>query len=461
MVNHPAVRIIVVSLFLLAGCAGSHPPLPDFQYREKGRLQQLQKNIPSYPETRFIVLSDPHYFHPGLGTKGPAFQAYIDADRKLLAESDAILEAAIGQTRREKADFVLVCGDMTKDGERINHERVSEKIRRLHPEAPVYVIPGNHDVLSGDAYRYTAEGKERIPTVTAAEFRDIYAPFGYDQALAEDPASLSYVVEPVPGLWLLGLDSCLWRENDLDSHPHVNGRFSPDTLRWLENMLIRARRENKAVMAFMHHGLMEHYPANEKYYSEYIVDNSETVSELLASYGVRLVFTGHFHAQDITVKKKWNEEQAAAPERFVFDVETGSLVTYPCPYRLVSIAADQSCTIESRFIESIAGMGADFTDYARRFAYQGTIKLADDTLAEYKVSKKARQKLSPQIADAYLAHLAGDEKKPEVMISGRGSGIMGRIVLFFQRDLVEGWWTDLPPPDNQLVIDLEDGTWHQ
>jgi hypothetical protein len=32
---------------------------------------------------------------------------------------------------------------------------------------------------------------------------------------------------------------------------------------------------------------------------------------------------------------------------------------------------------------------------------------------------------------------------------------MGRRVLFFQKDLVEGWWTDLPPADNRLVIDLE------
>jgi len=447
--------ILAFAWFFFIGCAGGHPPVPDFQYQEKNNLQKHQKNLPPYPETRFIVLSDPHYYHPSLGTTGPAFQAYIEDDRKLLAQSDAILDAAIKRTRREAADFVLICGDLTKDGARINHEYFSGAIRRLHPDAPVYVIPGNHDVVNGESFRYTPEGKKRIPTVTAAEFRQIYAPFGYNQALAEDRASLSYVVEPVDGLWLLGLDSCLWRENQPDGHPQVDGRFSPDTLQWIEKMLIRARKKSKAVMAFQHHGLIPHYPANEKYYGEYIVDNSEAVSKLLAAYGVRLVFTGHFHAQDITVK------QMPAPQRFVFDVETGSLVTYPCPYRRVSISGAQDCTIESRFIESIAAMDEGFADYARDFAFNGTVKLADDALQQYKVSKTAREKLSPQIAAAYLAHLAGDEDKPEDVISAGGTGFMGRVVLFFQKDLVEGWWTDLPPPDNRLVIDLQDGSWHQ
>jgi len=50
--------------------------------------------------------------------------------------------------------------------------------------------------------------------------------------------------------------------------------------------------------------------------------------------------------------------------------------------------------------------------------------------------------------------LAGDEIKPELMISNESLGIWGRFVLFMQQKLVEGWYTDLPPRDNQLTIDL-------
>lgn len=36
---------------------------------------------------------------------------------------------------------------------------------------------------------------------------------------------------------------------------------------------------------------------------------------------------------------------------------------------------------------------------------------------------------------------------------------MGRIVAFFRKDLINGWRTDLEPPDNRLGIDLESGAY--
>ena len=42
-------------------------------------------------ERKFLVISDPHYFDPELGTSGSAFEEYLEGDRKLIAESDAIM----------------------------------------------------------------------------------------------------------------------------------------------------------------------------------------------------------------------------------------------------------------------------------------------------------------------------------------------------------------------------------
>lgn len=461
MVKKDVARAWCSPVFLVAavlmwaagmGCAGPGQSTIAFRYRQDEAIRDLQAKQVPYPAARFVVLSDPHYYHPGLGTSGPAFEKYIADDRKMLAKSDEILDSAINRVRRENADFILVCGDLTKDGEKINHLRFAGKMRELLAAAPVYVVPGNHDVANGVARRYTKTGSEPVATVSPGEFRQIYADFGYGEALYADDASLSYVVEPAPGLWVLALDSCLWRENEPGKKPVTDGRFSDQTLGWIEEMLIRAKRRQKAVIALMHHGLIEHYPANEKYYGEYVVDNSEAVSGLLAAYGVRLVFTGHFHAQDITVK------QAKQPSARVYDVETGSLVTWPCPYRIVEISGQGACTIESRFIDAVASMPGGFPAYARQFAFRGTVGLANDALEKYRVSEKGQEILAPQIAEAYLAHLAGDENRPEEVIDPEGSGLMGRIVVFFQEDLVEGWWTDLAPPDNRLAIDLESCT---
>ena len=51
------------------------------------------------------------------------------------------------------------------------------------------------------------------------------------------------------------------------------------------------------------------------------MDDFEHVAKMLAAYHVSLVFTGHFHAQDIT-KESWDKH--LIPNHFLFDIETGT-----------------------------------------------------------------------------------------------------------------------------------------
>jgi hypothetical protein len=164
-----------------------------------------------------------------------------------------------------------------------------------------------------------------------------------------------------------------------------------------------------------------------------------------------MVFTGHFHAQDITGKKFKDSE------KFVFDIETGSLVTYPCPYRTVTLSRDQTARIESRFVTRVKSYKGDFAAYAKDYVFRGTLEKANTALKGYRVSKKDMEIISPQIAEAYVAHLEGDEKKPEKTIHDEGVSVWGKFIILMQRDLIDGWWTDLPPGDNTLKIDLRNG----
>ncbi|MBM3143142.1 MAG: metallophosphoesterase [Chloroflexi bacterium] len=95
------------------------------------RQEVKLEEAPAYPKTSFIVFSDPHIYDPTLGTEGKAFEDYLADDRKLLRESTEILEAAIAAIKSEKASFVLVPGDLTKDGERVSHELVVSYLGQL------------------------------------------------------------------------------------------------------------------------------------------------------------------------------------------------------------------------------------------------------------------------------------------------------------------------------------------
>jgi 3',5'-cyclic AMP phosphodiesterase CpdA len=440
---------LLVSSALFLSCSS-----PARLYQTSPKVQALMQKKADYPEARFIVLADLHYFAPELGTSGKAFQAYLDKDRKLLAESSELLSVAAKQIENLKADFVIVCGDLTKDGERLSHQGVAKKLSEIVASGKgVFIVPGNHDILNGESVAFDGDNARHVENVTPTEFSDIYEDFGYAASLDQDPDSLSYLAEPVPDLWLLALDSCLWRLNKPGKHSHTGGSFGEATLQWIESILIRAKRENKAVMVAMHHGILEHYPSNDDYYPKYLVNHHEKIAEMFAQYDVKLVFSGHFHAQDITRK------QFEKNKKVIYDIETGSLVTSPCPYRTVDLTFNQKAVIKSHFINTIPSHPEDFPTYRDQYVFDGTIKLADAALKSYGVSEKDRRHTSPQIAQAYSVHLKGDEIKPESSIHKDGMGLWGRIILALQGDLIDGWYTDLPPADNQVTIDLSDGTY--
>src|ERR1035437_6300052 len=173
-----------------------------------------KKDIPNntVPATvKFMIISDIHYFDPSLFTipLNAYFQGYLAADRKLIVESSAILQNVLAVVQTEKPDFLLISGDLTKDGEKIDHQALAILFKALSDKGiKVLVIPGNHDVNNGASFSYLQSAQTKIDNISATDFASIYANCGYGNAVERDPNSLSYVSEPVNGVWILGIDAC-------------------------------------------------------------------------------------------------------------------------------------------------------------------------------------------------------------------------------------------------------------
>ena len=71
---------------------------------------------------KFAVISDPHVYDTAALGVNADFEAYLLQDRKMVKESIEILDAVIGDFKGSALDFVLIPGDLTKDGEKINHQ---------------------------------------------------------------------------------------------------------------------------------------------------------------------------------------------------------------------------------------------------------------------------------------------------------------------------------------------------
>jgi len=399
-----------------------------------------------------LVLSDPHYYDPALGTTGAAFEAYTARDRKLIAESDAVMRAMVAAVQTENPQVVLISGDLTKDGEQSSHNRVAAYLRQMQADGrKVFVVPGNHDIENDGAQSYAGDLTVPVPAISAAEFSTIYRDMGYGAAMARDSGSLSYVAEMAPGLWLLALDSCIY--GDFRAPETSSGRFTDQTKTWIQGQLALAASRGARVLAMMHHGVVEHFANQAAIFPEYLVAERDAVAALLSNGGVGAVFTGHFHANDIT------RGLPSGSARAIYDIETGSTVTYPCPYRVVEVSSDM-LIVSTKHVTAIdydLGGAPDFQSYAHKSLRVGLEALIPELIAQakYAITDSEAAEVSPWLADGLVAHYAGDEVIPldvpaEVqtwLASGIGVELLAGMML-------QSIWTDLEPPDNSGILNL-------
>lgn len=400
------------------------------------------------------VFSDPHYFDPSLGTTGAAFEEYISRDRKLLAESDAILNSTISELILEDVDIVLIPGDLTKDGELQSHQKFSQHLQLLEATGiKVYVVPGNHDINNPHAMSYQGDNAAPVANISPEEFSQIYSDYGYAEAIAKDPNSLSYVAEPIEGLWLIGMDACIYENNLFEGHPETGGAFKQETYTWIKSKIEEGVSNGKTLLGMMHHGLTEHFLGQKLLFTQFVVDDHEIIRSEFAELGLKVVFTGHFHAQDI-VKYRSGQD-------FIFDIETGSSVTWPSPYRIIELNSNGTLNITSKHITQINydTDGKPFQVYAKDYL-ENSIPGIISFISEFDLdlTESEIEQLTPIVTDAVIAHFAGDENpSQETLLEIQQLTESTNPIMQFIGTGLNFIWMDLPPADNDIQIDLKTG----
>jgi len=398
-------------------------------------------------DAKFIVVSDTHLYDTIFGCDGDAFQKYLDSDRKLLKESSAILDKFISDIDTIDYNFIIVSGDLTKDGEAACHSLFREKMDYLIDKGKkIFVINGNHDINNPDAHSFSGNNIDDEESIDEGFFKKHYFEYGYSEAVSCDTASLSYEVNPIDNLYVIALDGCRYDENYKLKTPVTGGKLKKETFKWLEKELKKIKAQNGTVIVFMHHGVIEHFKGQKKGYGDYILSNNKELKNLFSKYNVQIVFTGHFHANDIAREKVKNVN--------LFDIETGSLVTSPCPYRIVTLS-DSILNIDTRHIEELDGVD-DFNDYKTSFIKQGIKQIAYEKVKSLGVNEKDTDRLADKVAYSFVSHYSGDEVYPEGFLDMNGFSFKAKLVAFFQRDLFRGLLFD-STPDNDVIINLNTG----
>lgn len=341
------------------------------------------------------VMSDTHYFSESLYGAGEDFTTAMNSDRKMLKESGAIIDSTLREMVKDKPDVVMISGDLTKDGEETNHRELAEKLEEAQkklPDTKFYVINGNHDINNPNGKDFSSGSAQDADTTTVEEFREIYKDFGYGKDTEQykpdgiDAGSLSYVAHPADGYTLIAVDSCKYSADQTASGQDIQetgGVIGEDLLNWISKEAQKAKENGDVVMVLEHHGVVPHFSEEPVVMKDYLVDNYEVVQQTYADTGVSYVFTGHMHANDIA-------EYTSEKGNKLYDIETGSLVTYPSLFRSVTVQAGTENTQDGNsFVSEMKSPGTvsykdfdtnEIKEITDLTAYAKTLTLSEEVI---------------------------------------------------------------------------------
>jgi len=359
-------------------------------------------------QTKIVVLSDIHLMAPTLlQSEGEAWQNVLATDRKLLDFSKPLFDEVVARIKNDlKPQLVLITGDLTKDGELASHEYVVSQLDALRAAGiATLVIPGNHDVDRGSAaVSYDGANTTQVPSPTLDEFAALYANYGYGEGSTIEQLTKSYACEPIDGLVVIGINT------------GKDATLPSETLSWVCQQAAQATSSGKKTLVMMHHALNEHILDANNFLATSMMNDADNIRQQLMQAGVKVVLSGHFHTSDIA------KDYTAALTDSIYDIATGSLVSYPCHYRLLELnAALTQLQITTQSIGQTDYdplFSADSAKVRLRQAVLRPVKRTAYEMATQKLGEAAVKVLSmtidalcESVAEAYLIHAEGDEHR--------------------------------------------------
>ncbi len=156
-----------------------------------------------------------------------------------------------------RPEFVLLTGDITKEGSREEYERIAYLLRKL--QFPFYMIPGNHDDRS-----------------------NMWSVFGGDACPSKLDQFICYVIEDHP-VRLIGMDSTV------PGKP--GGEICTSRVEWLDHQL--SLEKEQPTIVFMHHPPLN-FGVAETDIDGFI--GSEELGKVIDKYrNIERVMCGHIH----------------------------------------------------------------------------------------------------------------------------------------------------------------------
>lgn len=445
-----AFIILFVSVLCLLGWSYT------FQGLKSEKEAKMNKGpIQAGQDISMYITTDVHYLSNKLTDNGKAFEDYVNlGDGKQLNDTEEITNAFSNEVEKMKPDVLIVSGDLTNNGEKESHIDLAKKFKRIEEKGTsVYVIPGNHDISNPWARSFKGDNQYTTDIIDEKEFRNIYADFGYDEAISNDEKTLSYLAAPSQDVWLLMLDTSQYKNNYMIGFPQTDGKLSPDTLEWIKECSDLADVKGAKIVTVMHHNIVDHSKMIRKGFT---LNNNDEVLNLFQERHLNLVLSGHIHTQDISSYDNGGD--------ILYDIVTGSLAVNPHQYGVLTYSAkDQAIDYHTAKVDvekwaKEKGIKDkhlnDFEKYSEeyfgKFAYNMAYKRL---MEETNYSETDIKSMSEVMKILNVRYFAGTESKnSQDVLKSSGYQLWAEAPDSFQKQYIMSMSSDYDMDDNQLHI---------
>jgi len=205
----------------------------------------------------------------------------------------------------------------------------------------------------------------------------------YEVAPGYEVPDVSYVAEPIEGLWLMAIDGNVYipkknasTERDSKNYGEASTGYNnvlsnkKHLIKWVENISAEAKRKGKTLVAFSHFPMIDFNDDASAEIKELLGPNKwqlnrvpvEEVAQVFADAGLKIHFGGHMHINDTGICK-------TAKGNTLVNIQTPSLAAYIPAYKLLTFKKDNVIDIQTITIDEVPRYNELFDLYRTEYQF--------------------------------------------------------------------------------------------
>lgn len=195
---------------------------------------------------------------------------------------------------------------------------------------------------------------------------------------------LSYVVEPIDGLWLISLDANTYLEKEVALNDDTNTLEYPNTglghdnlltnkrylVDWVGRIVQEAKKHGKTLIAFSHYPMVDFTNGASEEIGNLLVGGkmqnsrvpNKKVAEIFTQAGLKLHFGGHMHMNDTGVYSSVNGKT-------LVNVQVPSLAAYKPAYKVVTLKKNGIVNVETVLVNTVPSFNEFFELYEQEYDF--------------------------------------------------------------------------------------------